>query len=610
MTNIPYDSTDSAADDRVSALQRRCAELEAKVGTVQGEVHAIRTALAARGIQIGAPAPAVSAPPSVATSAATPPALPLPAVAAQPQQPAPRRRQFDLVRDSEYWLNKIGIGLLLLGVAFLFKYSIDQGWLTPTIRVLFGIVLGGSLIALGLLLRVKRPQFGQVLQGGGVGVLYVSGFASFQLYRLAPYPVVFSAMCAVTLLAFALAVRQDAVVLALIAALGGLATPFVLYTGSGNIAGLVGYTCLVLAGTSAIYLRKGWRSLLLATFVSGWLIFLVSAVSLPSWLDQRIFERWVLQGGVIFGWIAFGVLPLLRLQLASPTTPPAITKGRPPVLLPLLTLLTPLLALGVSGQTWQLSHLTWGGIVLGVAALYAVATWIVRSRPLLAWLTETHALTALVLLTISLTLLLNGDVLFFALAVEAAVIHYVGARSNSRAASALGHVLSAWLLVWLALQLLDYRSGTAVINPQALTELSGLALMLAASLVLRPRRAASLYWVMLHVLMLAWLATEFGRLFDGSGFVTIAWGVYAIGLLVIGLRRDRNLLVLLGIGSLLLVIGKLFLIDLSELKAIWRIVLFLGFGGVFLALSYFFRALWRPAPKAVVPADQSTPALP
>jgi uncharacterized membrane protein len=44
---------------------------------------------------------------------------------------------------------------------------------------------------------------------------------------------------------------------------------------------------------------------------------------------------------------------------------------------------------------------------------------------------------------------------------------------------------------------------------------------------------------------------------------------------------------------LLVVVGKLFLLDLTKLEAIWRVLLFLGFGGVFLILSYYFRALWK-----------------
>ncbi len=37
--------------------------------------------------------------------------------------------------------------------------------------------------------------------------------------------------------------------------------------------------------------------------------------------------------------------------------------------------------------------------------------------------------------------------------------------------------------------------------------------------------------------------------------------------------------------------GKLFLVDLAEVEALWRVLLFLGFGGLFLALSYYLRYL-------------------
>ena len=43
------------------------------------------------------------------------------------------------MKNGAYWLNRIGIALLLFGVLFLFKYSIDNGWLKPWIRVAFGL---------------------------------------------------------------------------------------------------------------------------------------------------------------------------------------------------------------------------------------------------------------------------------------------------------------------------------------------------------------------------------------------------------------------------------------------------------------------------------------
>jgi uncharacterized membrane protein len=40
-------------------------------------------------------------------------------------------------------------------------------------------------------------------------------------------------------------------------------------------------------------------------------------------------------------------------------------------------------------------------------------------------------------------------------------------------------------------------------------------------------------------------------------------------------------------------VAKLFAIDLAELEAIWRILLFLGFGALLLVVSYAFPSLWR-----------------
>ena len=46
-----------------------------------------------------------------------------------------------------------------------------------------------------------------------------------------------------------------------------------------------------------------------------------------------------------------------------------------------------------------------------------------------------------------------------------------------------------------------------------------------------------------------------------------------------------------------LLVGKLFLVDLARLEAIWRILFFLGFGGLFLVLSYYFQARWKRSGK-------------
>lgn len=169
------------------------------------------------------------------------------------------------LRSGEWWLGRIGIGLLLFGVVFLFTYSVQRGWLTPQVQVGIGLAVGAALLGMGLRAYEDRRVFSRVLLGGGVGAFYITGFAAYQVHAFAPYPLVFGFMVAVTLLACVLSLRQDDASLSVIGASGGLGTPFVLYSGAGSLGGLVLYACLILSGTTAVYLYKGWISLLIVS---------------------------------------------------------------------------------------------------------------------------------------------------------------------------------------------------------------------------------------------------------------------------------------------------------------------------------------------------------
>jgi hypothetical protein len=89
------------------------------------------------------------------------------------------------------------------------------------------------LLGFGWRLRLSRPGYAQVLQGGAVAVLYLTLFAAFRFYGLLA-PAGVRLMVAVAMLAAALAVLQDARALAVIGALGGFVTPLIVSTGSDN----------------------------------------------------------------------------------------------------------------------------------------------------------------------------------------------------------------------------------------------------------------------------------------------------------------------------------------------------------------------------------------
>lgn len=170
---------------------------------------------------------------------------------------------------SEDWLDYVGIGLLLFGLTFLFEYSVEQGWLVPTVRVGFGAALGSVLLWAGLRVYDTRRRLRRVLLGGSSGAFYATVFAGYQLYGLVAYPVAFGSMLLVTVATIGLAVRQEASSLAVIGTIGGLGTPFLLYGPAEGVSGLAAYTCIVLAGACTIVFVKGWGALLYTSVAGG-----------------------------------------------------------------------------------------------------------------------------------------------------------------------------------------------------------------------------------------------------------------------------------------------------------------------------------------------------
>ncbi|GAB5521851.1 MAG: hypothetical protein RhofKO_41020 [Rhodothermales bacterium] len=524
-----------------------------------------------------------------------------------PRRPKAASSAFELpqaMQSSEYWLSRLGIGLILFGLAFLFKYSIDQGWLTPMVRVGFGLVLGLGLLGGGLRLSSTRRHFSQILLGGSIATFYITTFAASEWFDLISYAVAFRSMIGVTLLAFVLALTKDGAVLAIIGTLGGLATPFVLYTDTANIPGLMAYTCVILSGALAVFAFKGWRPLLGVVVLGGWAVLASGAALLP--FEAPVLDRWAVQGGIVFALIGFGVVPLARHALAarSPEAWPSPGLGGVahwPLLptlhrryLHLLVVSTPLIALSLSTSTWSLTGPTWGWITLAVAALYGLGAWGLSRTQALAPLAYTHALVGTLLATLGLVFLLDGEALLFAIVTEAAILHLLAHRLNDRGLARGAHALFVLLALTVAVQLsVSDADAPPVLNAWGLAVLWTILLGAGVSYVLSGKTRL-IYLMAAHVFFLGWLLRELSVLPEGQAYVTISWGIYTLVLLVIGLRHRIRAVRLVAMGTLLLVIGKLFLVDLAELEAIWRILLFLGFGGVLLAVSYYVQRLWGP----------------
>lgn len=214
--------------------------------------------------------PAESPPESPVEAPPSPPAAsprPSPAgwpVSAPASIPAPPPRPgFD-------WESLIGVRLfswiagvsLLLGAIFFLRYSAENGWLSPTIRMAMGFLAGIGLLLLCEFRGQRYRITANAMDAAGIGTLFSTSFAANAVWHLIPTTVAFLLLVLVTAVAVLLAVRRESLFIALLGLVGGFATPILLSTGENRPIGLFGYLLLLNAGLGFVGYRQRWLSLL------------------------------------------------------------------------------------------------------------------------------------------------------------------------------------------------------------------------------------------------------------------------------------------------------------------------------------------------------------
>ena len=639
-----------------------------------------------------------------------------------PVQPPTQRKPRDPlaeIRNLQKWFAIIGIGLLLLGVGFLFKYSIDQNWITEPVIVSLGAALGIVLLVAGIRIHAGRRYVGQTLLGGSIATFYITTFAACQLYELVDPMAGLLIMAGTSVYAFVLALKYNQMALSLIGTIGALGTPFLLYAGGGDlgdttgggISGLILYNCLALAGIGAIYLIKGWRSLLWTAVVGSWLVLIVGYMRSTPFDPQVSFSECLfMQLGIAFVWLFLWLMPIIREVLSEynpsrwPRPSLAFLSRNHEELhdfvtqhIHMLSIITPLIGITLSLPIWDVPSSTWGWIAGVLAIIYGLVAWALYNCKGVGSLAYTQAAISLVLLTASLCLILEGNVLFVTLAAEAVILHFIANRLSNRGMETYAHVLVSGLAIWFIVHMFNEVSETPIANIPAITDMAlilaalsitafvksstvrqvyrvgvyaAIALLLTRELngdilfsvlaaeafvlflignrrsdqgaewsshilfgilgwwfiarlfdgtstdivMLNTHALASLlliitailvsalqnsqavrgvYLLCSHIAILGWFASELSRLDNGLGYITIAWGIYTAIVLILGLRFNLPHFRMAAIATLFLVLGKLLLVDLVMLEPIWRVLLFVGFGGLCLLLSYWTQSLWR-----------------
>ena len=607
--------------------------LRALIADLTRRVYELERALETRGIASpepsGKPVPSAPLPYAQRTNAPLAPLPPLPRIPPRVSttlEPAPPDRDLES-RIGSQWLNRIGITAVLIGISYFLKFAFDNNWIGPAGRVAIGLIAGITLVLWSERFRSKGYKaFSYSLKAVGIGAMYLSLWAAFQVYALIPSGIAFIAMMAVTAATGVLAVTQNAEILAAFALSGGFLTPVLVSTGQNREFELFSYLILLDVAALALVVFKPWQRLLVLSFVGTLSLY----VGWYSHFYDNTQVRLTLGFATLF-FAIFAVAPLVARRReaahAEDSLPAKFSKGSDsPIALMLAFVNAVVYFLQVYALYESIDKTLTAWFALGLAAVYILLSrragvrYDQSSQQSLRLL---HLALAIGFITIAIPIRMDGHWITIGWLVEAGVLLWVADRIHS-------DLLNVFAVCALGLGVVrlvvydNFRADTLLFNARFVTYLVAIA-VLGAIVWYGDKRgddagrnAVYLASVALNVLALVALTNEvhdyFSRQMDyglrgnadnpaayaNTRALAIArdftfsalWMIYGAILMAVGFWRRSAFVRWQALVLIALTIVKVFVYDVSELDRGYRIVSFIVLGVLLLAISFVYQRDW------------------
>jgi uncharacterized membrane protein len=327
-------------------------------------------------------------------------------------------------------LVRAGIVVLFFGVAFLLRYLAEHSHLPIELR-LSAVACGAIvLLVLGWRLRAKRSGYALALQGGAIGILYLTVFSALRLYSLLTPTTAFALLAALAALSATLAILQDSMAVALLGVTGGFLAPFLASTGAGNHVALFSYFLVLNGAIVVIAWFRSWRPLNLAGFAFTFVLSAAWGVLQYHPQDFGSTEPFL----VVF-FLLYVTIAVLYSSRQAPTLHGYIDGT--------IIFGTPIAAFGLQAAMLHEQRFALAYSALAVSALYIALAWLMHRRRGERQRLLVEAFTALgvAFLTLAVPLALNGRWSAASWALEGAALIWVGCRQNRRLPRAFGTLL-------------------------------------------------------------------------------------------------------------------------------------------------------------------------
>ncbi|SDB88809.1 DUF2339 domain-containing protein [Williamwhitmania taraxaci] len=273
-------------ENKIDQLTAKLEELSKRQGLFQRDIDALKEELdmlryAEPSFKPQAEQPLVAKAPEVLISAEPPKVVVARTITPPVTESAKAKKVFNLEKFiGENLINKIGIAVLVIGVAIGAKYAIEHQLISPLTRIILGYLMGLGLLGVAIRLKKNYESFSAVILSGAMAILYFITFAAYSIYHLLPQELTFAIMVMLTTFTVFAALKYSMQVIAHIGLVGAYAVPFLLSKGEGKVAILFSYMAIINAGILVIGFRKYWKALYYSSFAITWLIYM-------SWIATK-----------------------------------------------------------------------------------------------------------------------------------------------------------------------------------------------------------------------------------------------------------------------------------------------------------------------------------
>jgi uncharacterized membrane protein len=505
----------------------------------------------------------------------------------------------------------------------LLKLAIDNQWIGETGRVAIGLIAGIAVVLWSERFRSHGYRlFSFSLKAVGIGVLYLSLWASFQVYHLMPSEVVFACMLVVTAATCAMALAQDAEILAVYAITGGFSTPVLLSTGVNREIALFSYVVLLDVGILALVMLKPWRRLLWLGYAGTLSLYLAWYI---EYYDRKQFETTFIFDTVFFAIFAVAPLFMLRQETGA---------GMMPLAMAFLNAATYFLQ--AYAMISDISNTAMAWFSLALAADYLGLN---RLRPKSSDETAEHNLKlmhlalAVGLITVAVPIRLEAHWITIGWFLESAVLLWLANRIKSDLLNVFA--LTALVLGIGRLLAFDNFTSTALIFNMRMA-VYGVAVAVLAFIAYQAskrdddnaRTIGALAIVAMNALALVALTREVTDYYShqmagaipapalwnaqhgtqmraieiARGFTYSAlWMAYGAMLMIVGFLRNSAFVRWQALVLIAATIIKVFVYDVSELDRVYRILSFVVLGVLLLAISFAYQRDWLKLSRKAIP---------